>query len=225
MNDDDQQHDPDQPGEIDEAFDRELALLLADPSLWEQPDADLEERVVVAVRAEVIDLGRRRAAAPLEDVIPIERGRRRRWLAPVAAAAVGAVAAAALTIAVVPRDDDAPVADGTIELRGTDLAPDVAGAADITLEASGVRIVIQVAGLPRRDGDQFYEGWLKSCDGTELVPIGTFHEIDDAVGWAGVDIGTHPVLTITREVVAGPKDSAQGSSGEVVVSGALAPCP
>jgi hypothetical protein len=35
----------------------------------------------------------------------------------------------------------------------------------------------------------------------------------------------YPVLTVTREHVAPPKDAAQGSSGEVVVSGALAACP
>ncbi len=215
---------------IDEAFERELALLLADPSLWEEPSGDLEDRVVVAIRAEVVEVARVRsdesgpAAAPV--VVPIDSARRRRrWIGTLTAAAVGAAAAAVTVIAVVPRDDDAPSADGTIELNGTDLAPGLGGTADFTLEESGVRIVIQVDGLPRRDGGEFYEGWLKSCDGSELVPIGTFHEVDDAVGWAGVDIATHPILTITREVVAGPKDPAQGSSGEVVVSGALAPCP
>lgn len=220
---DDSNHGPDQgdepAGEVDEAFERELALLLADPALWEEPSADLEDRVVAAVRAEAAPSG----AAPVVS-IDVAR-RRRRWLAPLAAAAVGAAAAAAITVAVVPRDDDTPTADGTIELRGSDLAPGLGGAADFTVETSGVRIVIQVPGLPRRDGGEFYEGWLKSCDGSELVPIGTFHEVDDAVGWAGVDIATHPILTITKEVVAGPKDPTQGSSGEVVVSGALAPCP
>ena len=235
MSDDsNQQVNPDDEptGEIDEAFERELALLLADPSLWEEPSADLEDRVVVAVRAEVIEVVRADPAPQATgtsdgaQVVSIDAGRRRRrWLAPLAAAAVGAAAAAAITVAVVPRNDDTPTADGTIQLAGTDLAPGLAGAADVTVEASGVRIVIQVPGLPRRDGGEFYEGWLKSCDGSELVPIGTFHEVDDAVGWAGVDLATHPILTIIKEVVAGPKDPAQGSSGEVVVSGALAPCP
>jgi hypothetical protein len=82
-----------------------------------------------------------------------------------------------------------------------------------------------VKGLPRREGGDFYEGWLKNCAGTELVPIGTYHELDDATGWAGVSINDFPLLTVTREHVAAPKDAAQGSSGEVVVSGALAACP
>jgi hypothetical protein len=79
--------------------------------------------------------------------------------------------------------------------------------------------------LPRRDGGDFYEGWLKNCAGTGLVPIGTYHELDDATGWAGVATADYPILTVTREHVAPPKDAAQGSSGEVVVSGTLSPCP
>lgn len=214
-------------GTDDEAFERELALLLADPSVWAEPTEDLEDRVVAAVRAEATAPTSSVDAASSASVVSIDAARRRRrWLTPLAAAAIGAAAAAVITVAVVPRDDDStPVADGTISMTGTDLAPGLSGTADFTTEASGVRIVIRVPGLPRRDGDEFYEGWLKSCDGSELVPIGTFHEVGDAVGWAGIDIATHPVLTITKETVTGPKDPAQGSSGEVVVSGAVAPCP
>ena len=67
--------------------------------------------------------------------------------------------------------------------------------------------------------------WLKSCDGTRLVPAGSFHELDDAVAWAGVSVDEFPLITVTKEVVAGPKDPTQGSSGEVVVAGSVAPCP
>lgn len=221
MSDDELNGIDDEP--IDGEFERELALLLADPSVWAEPADDLEDRVVAAVREQV-----RGQVASNVTSLDAARQRRRssRWFAPLAAAAVGAAAAAAITVAVVGRDDDStPVADGTITMAGSDLAPGLSGTADFTTETSGVRIVIRVPGLPRRDGDEFYEGWLKSCDGTELVPIGTFHEVDDAVGWAGIDITTHPILTITKETVTGPKDPAQGSSGEVVVSGAIAPCP
>ena len=53
----------------------------------------------------------------------------------------------------------------------------------------------------------------------------TYHDLDKATGWAGVSIDDYPVLTVTREHVAPPKDAAQGSSGEVVVSGKLKECP
>ena len=91
--------------------------------------------------------------------------------------------------------------------------------------ASGVEIDLRVPGLPRRDGGEFYQVWLKNCDGTQLVPAGSFHELDDAVAWAGISSDDFPLITVTKEVVAPPKDAAQGSSGEVVAKGAIGECP
>jgi hypothetical protein len=151
------------------------------------------------------------------------RSPRRRWPGQLVAAAIGAAAAALIAVAV--SNIGADRSDAQIALGGTDLAPDATGKAEITSLSSGVRIELSVPDLPRRDGDEFYEGWLKNCDGTGLVPIGTFHDLDGATGWAGVSVADFPILTVTREVVAAPKDAAQGSSGEVVVSGNLAACP
>ena len=192
-------------------LDPDIVALLGDSSLWLEPSEQLEDRVVAGIAEE------RRV------VVPIGRARRA-WPGRLAAAALGAAAAAAVVLIAVPRDDDQQ-ADARIDIVGTDLAPDVRGDAGITELSSGVRIDFSVKGLPRRDGGDFYQGWLKNCAGTELVPIGTYHELDDATGWAGVSIDDFPVLTVTREHVAPPKDAAQGSSGEIVVSGALRQCP
>jgi len=192
-------------------LDADIVALLQDQSLWQDPSDGLEDRVVAGISEE------RRV------VVPIGRARRA-WPGRLVAAAVGAAAAAAIVLIAVPRNDDQQ-ADASIDIVGTDLAPGIVGNAGITSEQSGVRIDFSVKGLPRRDGDEFYQGWLKNCAGTLLVPIGTYHELDDATGWAGVSVDDFPVLTVTRETVAPPKDAAQGSSGEVVVSGALAPCP
>lgn len=192
-------------------LDADIVALLRDSSLWLEPSDRLEDRIVADITEE------RRV------VVPIGRARRA-WPGRLAAAAIGAAAAAAIVLIAVPRDDQ-PQADAQIDIIGTDLAPGITGSADITTVESGVRIEFSVKGLPRRDGDEFYEGWLKNCDGTVLVPIGTYHELDDATGWAGVAVADYPILTVTREQIAPPKDAAQGSSGEVVVSGALAPCP
>lgn len=194
-----------------DVLDPEIAALLADPSLWLEPGQPLEDRVVAGITEE------RRV------VVPIGRARRA-WPGRLAAAALGAAAAAAVVLIAVPRDEDSQ-ADARIDIVGTDLAPGVRGNAGITELTSGVRIDFSVKGLPRRDGDEFYQGWLKNCAGTALIPIGTYHELDDATGWAGVSIDDYPVLTVTREQVAPPKDAAQGTSGEIVVSGALTPCP
>jgi Anti-sigma-K factor rskA len=197
--------------EENDLLEPDILALLGDPTLWQEPSDQLESRVVAGIADE------------RSVVIPIGRARRA-WPGRVAAAAIGAAAAAAVVLIAVPGDDQQS-ADATIDIVGTDLAPDIRGSAGITELSSGIRIELSVAGLPRRDGDDFYEGWLKNCDGTALVPIGTFHELDAATGWAGVAIADYPVLTITRESVAPPKDAAQGSSGEVIVSGALAQCP
>ena len=197
--------------EENDLLEPDILALLRDPSLWNEPSAQLEDRVVAGITEE------RRV------VVPIGRARRA-WPGRLAAAAIGAAAAAAVVLIAVPRNEDQH-ADASVAIAGTQLAPGISGTAGITSETSGVRIQFSVKGLPRRDGGDFYEGWLKNCAGTQLVPIGTYHELDNATGWAGVSITDFPLLTVTREHVAAPKDAAQGSSGEVVVSGALAACP
>ena len=179
----------------------DIVALLGDPSLWHEPGSDVEDRIAAAISDE------RRV------VVPITSQRRRQWPGRFAAAAIGAAAAAAVVFVAVPRDDQQS-AGASIGVVGTDLAPGISGNADITSVASGVRIDFSVKGLPRRDGDDFYEGWLKNCAGTALAPIGTYHDLDEATGWAGVSIDDYPVLF-----------AAQGSSGEVVVSGKLKECP
>jgi hypothetical protein len=197
--------------EENDLLEPDILALLRDTSLWQEPSADLEDRVVAGIADE------RRV------VVPIGRARRA-WPGRLTAAAIGAAAAAAVVLIAVPRNEGQQ-ADASVAIAGTQLAPGISGTAGITSETSGVRIQFSVKGLPRRDGGDFYEGWLKNCAGTELVPIGTYHELDNATGWAGVSIKDFPLLTVTREHVAAPKDAAQGSSGEVVVSGALGACP
>ena len=99
-------------------------------------------------------------------------------------------------------------------LAATELAPEAAGQAVITEEDSGLRIELHATGLPRREGNEFYQAWLRGESG--LVPIGTFHTGDDVVLWAGVTLDEFPTLTITREVV-----GDQESSGERVLVGTV----
>jgi Anti-sigma-K factor rskA len=216
---------------MDNDEERELALLLADPSLWLEPGPDVEAGVIEAIRAQ-------RAASALVDgsaadsagaaVVPM-RARRKAWTTQFAAGLVGAAAAALIAVVVVrSSDEDTPLSsapDSSFQLVGTDLAPGFDGSAEVQVQPSGTLIRMVVVGLPRREGGDFYEAWLKSCDGTELVPIGTFHDMDRATGWAGVPVQDFPVLTVTQEQVAGPQDIQQGSSGLVVVTGQISPCP
>ena len=217
-----------------DAFDRaeldELRTLLADSTLWEEPSDGLGDAIVNSITAAAARERATPSAPPA--VTPAAtrpappartRGARRfRGAYLIGSAALGAAAAGLVAFAVVKiGDDTSPTksADAQITLVGTDLLPEAAGRADITTTPSGVQIQLDVPDLPRRDGTEFYEAWLKNVDGTGLIPIGTFHSGEHVTLWAGVAIEDYPILTVTRETVAAPQDIAQGSSGEVVVSG------
>jgi len=168
--------------------------VLADPAVWAEPPADLQERVVAAVA----DAG----------------GGRRRWLRYAAggvAAAVLLAVGAAVGVQLNHHDDALQYA---ASLKGTDLAPSASGDVTLTKTASGWKIELHATGLPRRADGQFYEAWLKDASGS-LVPIGTFNDGRDVVLWAGVGPADFPTLTITREAT----DGNQASSGEVVLLG------
>ena len=216
-----------------DAFDRaeldDLRALLADPTLWEEPSESLGDTVVATITAAAASgegaAAPAPASAPIVPRAPVRQQRRFRGISVIGSAVLGAAAAALVAVVAVRIGDDTSTqrSAAEIELAGTDLLPGAAGRADITTTPSGVRIQLDVPGLPRRDGTEFYEAWLKNDDATGLIPIGTFHSGDDVTLWAGVAIEDYPILTVTRETVAGPKDPAQGSSGEVVVSGRLKP--
>ena len=92
-------HDELTPGEA--ALIEEYEALLADPSLWADVPAELEERVVDAITAE--------AAGATTGWYTYERpSRARRWLATAGAAAVGAAAAAAIVL-LVTHDSSRPM--------------------------------------------------------------------------------------------------------------------
>lgn len=190
--------------------------LLADTRVWADPRPGLADLVTAAVAAERAHL----AVAPSAAEPSHGSGR---WvhiggaLVAGAAAALLAVAAVSLLRASDPQE---------VALVGAGSASDLNGSVDVRVVDSGVRLQLRTEGMPRRDGGDFYEGWLKNCDGSLLVPIGTFHELDDAIGWAGVSLDEFPLLTITTETAAGPKDPLQGSSGDVVLTAQVGPaCP
>ncbi len=205
--------------------------LLGAPETWVEASLGVEQSLVDAIHAERRLAGATMSpptvapVAPLApNVVPL-RGRRR-W-GPLTLAALGGAAAAALVAVAVTRstDDSAP-ATADAPLAATALGAQATGTVTAAPQRSGVRLHVRADGLPLRTGEEFYELWVKSCAGDRLVPAGTFHDLSDVVGWVGVSIDDFPVVTVTRERVAGPQDPAQGSSGEVVLTAQLGPaCP
>ena len=132
------------------------------------------------------------------------------WGHAVIALFVLAVVAAGIVGVLALRDDDGePDGRMSFALSGTP------GEVRTEKLGSGWRIELD-AELPRLDGGEFYEAWLRNDAGT-LVPIGTFNEGDDVVLWAGVSPLEFTTFTVTREMA----DGDQASSGERVLMARL----
>jgi anti-sigma-K factor RskA len=200
----------------------DLKALLADDALWAEPPAGLEDDVVAAIAAEaarrpVRPDGPTPAATP-PDRVPARpavtslaaRRVRRMRVAIGAAAAVVAIAAAGI---VVTRGGSSSGTDVALE---ADSIPGASGSANLRRTDSGWRIELDASGLPRRDGGEFYEAWLRNPGGV-LVSIGTFNEGADVVLWAGVSPREFPTLTVTAEEA----DGDPSSSGVRVLVGTI----
>jgi hypothetical protein len=213
----------------------ELRALLADPTLWSEPPAELEDSVVALIEAQArtttatTSLTQAPASedsgAPLPTATaPIDLGaarekreRRtgaRRFTRPVfLVAAAAAIVAVAVSATVVLRNSTGQ-RTFDVALSATELAPGAAGSATMLKTDSGWEIKLDASGLPRLEGGEFYQAWLRNADGV-LVPIGTFNEGTDVTLWAGVPPDQFSTMTITREAA----DGNQDSSGQRVLVG------
>jgi hypothetical protein len=189
----------------------ELQRLLADPALWDEPPADLEDRVVRAVRSELSPVVVPDGGA---EVIPIDVARRRTVRTSLLSAAAAAVVAAGIAVGLSRGSNS--------EVEGAELAlPDNrVGALQVKDTQSGLRIHLNAPDLPRLPDGQFYQAWLRSnADAKHLVAIGTFHTGVDVTLWAGVPIEQFSTLTVTIE----PDDGDPASSGNRVLAVDLTP--
>ena len=217
----------------DEADDREIAELaaLADGSLApdrraaleaevaassELADRLAEQRLAVALARSAAD--EVEAPAALRARIQAQRRpqvRRSRRLA-LAGAATAAALVVAVGVGVTVLVSGSSAETLHAALAPTGLVPDATGSATLTKTSSGWRIELVASGLPRLDGERFYQAWLKNASGA-LVPVGTFNEGVDVTLWSGVSPKTFTTLTVTRE----RDDGEQSSSGEKVLVGTV----
>ena len=208
------QHDgPDSEIGAPDELPGEFAALLADPTMWDEPGGDLGERIVGAVRSEsaVQD------PEPDTSIAGATSGKRRSWWRPAllgAAAAVVFLFGGIVVLSALSGVDDRETFSS--ELTATGVLANVSGDVDIAVYDSGLRIDLDAPTLPRRDNGKFYEGWLKTFDG-DLIPVGTFHEGDGVIMWAGVGFDQVEAFTITLEEAAQGQDPGQSSSGEIVL--------
>jgi hypothetical protein len=182
-------------GELDAAERADLdalRALLADPAVWAEPDAGLEDKIVAAIAAE------RASASPAPTTRRRAASGRRPWLIVAAAAAFLAVVGIAVSRATGGSSPQRLAAS----LTGTDLAPGASGSATLTHTDAGWRIVLHTRGLPRLDNGRYYQAWLKNAAGI-LVPTGTFNQGPTVALWAGVSPVEFPTVTVTEQLANG----------------------
>jgi Anti-sigma-K factor rskA len=173
-----------------------------------------QKRAVAYARQAAADV---EAPSGLRRRVEARRRAPRTWAAGrTAFAGAAAVAVVAVAIGIVVSRSGTSAQRFHAALAATDLAPRASGKATLTKTASGWRIELDAAGLPRLDEGRFYEAWLKNAAGV-LVPIGTFNEGRNVTLWAGVSPKQFTTLSVTRERA----DGDQTSSGEKVLVGTV----
>ncbi len=224
---------PQNPADNDPFLDPELAsltALLGEAAVWEEPSADLEDSVVSAIWGELDrqiasdgDDGPTTTSRPTPivadeaDVVPIDRARRR-WVAPVLAAAATLLVVAGIGIGsrfLAERQQP----DHEVALAGTDLAPAATAVAEVDNTPQGTRIILDVSGLAPAPEGQYYEAWLRQ-NAEVGVSAGTFHlRGGDATIelWSGVTVDEYPLITVTIQ----DEGAGAASSGRVVLRGTV----
>lgn len=183
-----------------------LATLLSSGSVWAEADPEMEDRIVAGITAEA-------ALRPKAPEAP-GRGDRRHLRLIAAVAALFLVAGVGIGLLAQGSDDGEVVA-----LAGTDLAVGASATAEIDDQPSGVRIVLDVSGLPPAADGTYYQAWVRN-DAEDGVSIGTFHMRggDAAIElWSGVAVDDYPNVAVTLQQVGGGAES----SGLAVLVGRL----
>jgi hypothetical protein len=194
-----------------------LRVELGTPAVWAEPPGELEDQVVMAVTgaaAQERPQDRTPSASWWSRV-------RSRWRLsrPALALSVSlplAAAAAVVIVLVTNSGESTPALQFAMVVQGTALAPGAHGSATLTKTTSGWRIQLSATGLPRREGTEFYQAWLKNAAGI-LVPVGTFNDARKVTLWSGVPVTKFRSLTVTQQVANGnPK-----STGRRVLTGTI----
>jgi hypothetical protein len=161
----------------------DAATELRDPAQWEEPPADLEDRIVAEISA---------AAGPKPIEVRQPRRRATRWMWLGAAAILIALAVAAGS-----RLGSGP--DWTVQVPGTDLAPLATATVEGWNTDAGTRMLVHATGVDPAPDGFVYEMWLTS--GHVHISGGTFRKIDGAELLVGVSRADYPRIWITLEAV------------------------
>jgi hypothetical protein len=177
--------------EIDDTRDDERTLDALGTALPRvSPSPDLFDRVLVAIADEP-------AAAVVLDFRP----RRRRWAPLLAAAAIGAVAAASVTVALESGGGGLGTPAATAAIAGH--AAHVAGVVDLYKpETASGKIRVELTGVPAPQKNSHYEVWVLPRGSTQMTAVGSFTPAGGTVNlvlplpvpgrYAAIDISVQP---------------------------------
>jgi hypothetical protein len=163
--------------------------LLSDPTIWDEPDPELQDRVVAAFERE--------RPAPVRTS--------RRWLR-VAAPAVAVAMAAVVWVVTRPTPPD-----WTVDLPGVESAAEAMATVSGWNVEAGTRMQVHVDNLGAAPAGFVYEFWMSQ--GRNHVSAGSFLEAGSVELVAGVSRKDFPRLWITLE----PLDGNTAPTGAVVL--------
>jgi hypothetical protein len=194
-------------------------------TLAEQPPAALEEAVLDRFAREAPtaarEPARRRPARGTRGLRERLAALRRRLARPLPAAFTGAVAAAAVTAALIVLPGSGDEAEGAVykaSLAGSPAVPGARASADLKVLSTGTHVNLRVRGL-RGQPDSVYELWCIRDDGVK-ISAGTFRT--DSSGRADVSLTTAAVpgeyhrLSVERRAF-----SPATQAGERVMAGEI----
>ena len=156
---------------------------LHQPSQWELPAADLEDRIVAEIAGAT-------GAETVAAATPAPRWNRWVWLG---------AAAVVIALALTGGARLASRPDWSADVPGTDAAPLASATVDGWNTDAGTRMVIHATGIDSAPDGFVYEMWLS--EGEVHVSGGTFREIDGAEILVGVRRADYPRIWITLEAI------------------------
>jgi hypothetical protein len=174
-----------------------IRALLGDPGTWAVPPDEVQADVLAAIQS----------GSPGGRSETLMAG----WLPRLAAVAAIALVAVAL-MALWPSGT-------SVELIGTEIAPEASGVAVLDPTGSGWEIQVDLSDLPPAGPGKYYEGWVWSDDGLG-VSIGTFHLHDageTVTLWSGVDVSEYPSIWISLQ----EEGAGNEVSDEIVMRGRI----
>lgn len=183
---------------------------------WEQPPADLWQRIAVAA-----GVGQQ-ASAPhgpptatptaTDNVVTLAEHRRRRWSLPLSLAAATVLVGVIATVLITRNGDGDEV---VAEVRLDRLAGNGSGTAQMVDHDGHMELHLQTSDLDAGDG--YLEVWLIDPTVSKLVSLGPLR--DDGV--YDVPVGVDPLAFPIVDVSAEPVDGNPAHSGDSLLRGQL----